>query len=111
MADAPMGSPRADRNFVHSCWKLPNAAESSVGTNNEALASIPVLEMALNLNKFIAQIDEYAAVAASQPQVQAELEYVLLKIAMEIQDKANFLAVQMKRTQEPGKREDAVIAL
>jgi hypothetical protein len=34
-----------------------------------------------------------AAAAASQPQAQAMLEYVLLKIAMEIQDKANFLAV------------------
>jgi hypothetical protein len=93
MADAPMGSPRADRNFVHSCWKLPNAAENSVGTNNEELASVPVLEMALNLDKFVARVDDMAAAAASQPQAQAMLEYVLLKIAMEIQDKANFLAV------------------
>jgi hypothetical protein len=93
MADAPMGSPRADRNFVHSFWKLPNAAENTVGTINEELASVPVLEMALNLDKFVAQIDDLAAAAASQPQAVAMLEYVLLKIAMEIQDKANFLAV------------------
>ena len=56
MTDAPMSSPRVDRNFVDSCWKLPNAAAYTASTNNEELASVPVLEMALNLNKFISQV-------------------------------------------------------
>jgi hypothetical protein len=64
MTDASMGSPRVDRNFVDNCWKLPNAAALSASTNYEQLTSVPVLEMALNLDKFKSQVDSIAASAA-----------------------------------------------
>jgi len=57
------------------------------------LASVPVLEMALNVDRFVSQVEAIAATAGTNPDAQAHLEYVLLKIAMEIQDKANFLAL------------------
>ena len=72
MADAPLGSPRADRNhFVGSCWKFPKQAELSASTNSEQLASVPVLEMALNLDRFVSQVDAIAASASSDPQAPA----------------------------------------
>lgn len=57
------------------------------------MASVPVLEMALNVDRFVSQVEAIAATAGTNPDAQAHLEYVLLKIAMEIQDKANFLAL------------------
>ena len=54
------------------------------------LPSKPVLEMALNLETFKREVR--ATIEAGRT---SDLEYVLLKIAMEVQDKANLL--QMMR--------------
>lgn len=97
-----MGSPRADTNYYNRCWKLPGAAEYPASTN-EQLASVPVLEMALNLDSFVSRVEDLAAL--SSPEAQSQLEYVLLKIAMEIQDKANFLAVQIQNGLKNKERE------
>lgn len=86
-----MGSPKADHNLYNRYFS--GAAECPASTTPEQLASVPVLEMALNLDSFVSKVDALAAEATSSPEAQAQLEYVLLKIAMEIQDKANFLAV------------------
>lgn len=86
-----MGSPRADKNLYNRCFL--GAAESPDSATQEQLASVPVLEMALNLDSFVTKVDALATQAASEPPAVVQLEYVLLKIAMEIQDKANFLAV------------------
>ena len=60
------------------------------------LPSKPVLEMALCPEKFEREVQELL----EQGRVR-EVEYVLLKIAMEIQDKANMQNL-LKQKQNPG---------
>jgi len=52
----------------------------------DGLPSKPVLEMALDLERFKREVID----TVSQGRVE-DVEYVLLKVAMEVQDKANML--------------------
>ena len=60
------------------------------------LPSKPVLEMALNLETFKSEVSE--TVEAGKV---SDLEYVLLKVAMEVQDKANLLQMMRQQSYRP----------
>ena len=60
------------------------------------LPSKPVLEMALNLEIFRAEVRQTLQEGRTQ-----DLEYVLLKVAMEVQDKANMLTMMRSNTFRP----------
>ena len=63
-------------------------ADSALGLHSTSLPSKPVLEMALNIQTFTEEVKECLRLG-----LVSEIEYVLLKIAMEIQDKANMLTM------------------
>lgn len=56
------------------------------------LPTKPVLEMALNLDKFKQEVQ-----LSLQAGLWQDIEYVLLKIAMEVQDKANMLTIMQQQ--------------
>ena len=56
--------------------------------HTQGLPSKPVLEMALNLDVLKTEVTQTLAKGLAK-----DIEYVLLKVAMELQDKANMLAL------------------
>ena len=79
----------------NNCAEAADIEMRSLGESSAAprpgLPSKPVLEMALDLKLFKAEVKECLEADLIQ-----DVEYVLLKVAMEVQDKANMLTMMQQ---------------